>query len=276
MGFDFPIILDFTKIKFPSCDIKLRDLRFEINEDFFYDYDFGDHQRFALQIIKIVTVEKSSLPRLLSYSGQNIRQYPDTLMNTFIEFKKSTPSSTLFQYVKYIDYAKDYKNTIRFVHKDDFVTLKKWRKGNDKKKWEKAVVVLENLKKDVQTLSEKIERPVNEIQKWIHAFNANGLQGIITKRKKRDERKRNKKVKNRTKQIIEILHQKPKDFAINRGVWTLKMLAKVYQKKHGEQISGSSVARHLKILGYSIRKARSVLTSPNPNYREKVELLFRF
>jgi hypothetical protein len=48
-------------------------------------------------------------------------------------------------------------------------------------------------------------------------------------------------------------------------------LAKAYAGKYGEHVSRSSVSRALQQAGYSIKKARRVLTSPDPEYREKVE-----
>ena len=48
-------------------------------------------------------------------------------------------------------------------------------------------------------------------------------------------------------------------------------MAKAYAGKYGEQVSEASVSRALQQAGYSIKKARRVLTSPDPDYREKVE-----
>jgi hypothetical protein len=44
---------------------------------------------------------------------------------------------------------------------------------------------------------------------------------------------------------------------------------------HGQKISSSTVRTHLKVAGYRWKKSRRVLTSPDPEYREKVELLLR-
>jgi transposase len=274
LGFDFPIILDVPENTYVSCDVKLKTLQLKLNEQFFYEYDFGDLQQFSLRIIKIAEIsssQKASPPKLLSFAGNNIEQYPQIPINSFFEFCKQTPHSSLFDYIIYEDYSKSYKDQIRFIHKDDYATLKKWRKGNDRKRWQKSVVILENLEQSVQSLSEKIERPEKKISKWINTFNAFGLEGIDTKRKKRDESERNKIIQRRTKRILEILHQKPNNFAINRSNWTLKTLVEVYQAEYKEIISKSTIGRYLKNSDYSIKKAKTVLTSPDPDYREKVE-----
>ena len=77
------------------------------------------------------------------------------------------------------------------------------------------------------------------------------------------------------KALIEILHHKPNAFGINRSNWTLESLAEAYGKLYGQKPSTSTVGRLLKKAGYSLKKSRQVLTSPDPNYREKVELLLR-
>ena len=76
-----------------------------------------------------------------------------------------------------------------------------------------------------------------------------------------------------TRALIEILHHKPKVYGINRSNWTQGSLAVAFEKLYGQRPSKSTVGRLLKEAGLSWKKSRRVLTSPDPNYREKVELL---
>jgi hypothetical protein len=78
-----------------------------------------------------------------------------------------------------------------------------------------------------------------------------------------------------TKALIEILHHKPGSYGINRSNWSQESLAEAFEKLYGQRISKSTVSRLLKQAGLSWKKSRKVLTSPDPNYREKVELLLR-
>ena len=80
-------------------------------------------------------------------------------------------------------------------------------------------------------------------------------------------------VSDRTKRILEVFHHKPTAFGINRTSWTQPALLKAYEQSYGEIISRSTLARILRRAGYRWRKARRVLTSPDPSYHEKVELL---
>ena len=82
-----------------------------------------------------------------------------------------------------------------------------------------------------------------------------------------------KELRSATRALIEILHHKPKVYGINRSNWTLGSLAVAYEKLYGQKPSKSTVGRMLNEAGLSWKKSRRVLTSPDPNYREKVELL---
>jgi transposase len=78
-----------------------------------------------------------------------------------------------------------------------------------------------------------------------------------------------------TRALIEILHHKPSAYGINRSNWTQASLADAFGKLYGQRPSKSTVSRLLKQAGLRWKKSRKVLTSPDPNYREKVELLLR-
>jgi transposase len=77
----------------------------------------------------------------------------------------------------------------------------------------------------------------------------------------------------RTKRVLELLHHKPQNFGINRTSWTQPSLVRVYKAQFGESISRSGVARSIRDAGFAWKKAKRVLTSPDSQYREKVEVL---
>lgn len=77
----------------------------------------------------------------------------------------------------------------------------------------------------------------------------------------------------RTKRLLELLHHQPRAYGINRTSWTQRSLVAAYQDYYGESISNGTVGSLLRNAGYRWRKAKRVLTSPDPHYREKVELL---
>jgi transposase len=77
----------------------------------------------------------------------------------------------------------------------------------------------------------------------------------------------------KTNRILELLHNKPVFYGINRTNWTQPTLFDAYSRSFGETIARTALTRLLRQAGYRWRKARRVLTSPDPCYHEKVELL---
>ncbi len=59
----------------------------------------------------------------------------------------------------------------------------------------------------------------------------------------------------------------------NRASWCLKSLSNAYKQKFGSSISRSTISEYIRSQGYAFRKAKKVLTSPDPNYREKLQIL---
>jgi transposase len=101
-------------------------------------------------------------------------------------------------------------------------------------------------------------------------YGENGLRN----RKRRKFSNRTKAQATR-KQILEIFHNPPRTYGINRTNWTGKSLAKALFKQFGVTISGSTATRHLRKSGYTMRRARQVLTSSDPDYTAKVETLLQ-
>ena len=101
---------------------------------------------------------------------------------------------------------------------------------------------------------------------------AGGVQGSSATQGKPTE---HKELRSATRALIEILHHKPKVYGINRSNWTQGSLAVAFEKLYGQRPSKSTVSRLLKEAGLSWKKSRRVLTSPDPNYREKVESLLK-
>ncbi len=93
-----------------------------------------------------------------------------------------------------------------------------------------------------------------------------------------DQKPRHKKkidAKKKTNKILEIFHNRPRVYGINRASWTMTALAKAYERKHGEAISPRTAGRHIRNCGYSVKRSKQILTSTDPNYHDKVELLLK-
>jgi hypothetical protein len=66
-------------------------------------------------------------------------------------------------------------------------------------------------------------------------------------------------------------NETPQIHRINRASWSLKTLAQALEKQYGQPIDKSTLSEHVIAEGYTFKKARRVLTSPDPHYREKLQ-----
>jgi len=250
------------------------------NDQIVYHTDFGDEHIFLLTVTGVeTTTDKNCLPMVIGTMGKDLIQYEpqdsDGEIASRTEYmepggKQINPSlSTALKFRPNEIFKVD------FIAGKDKDTLDKWRRSKDKRRWEVAVSILENRSMSLEEISNKIERPVRQVREWILAFNYYGMEGMwqaIT-RKDRDKDARSERMEQRKKRLIEIIHHKPKFYDVNRSGWNLQSLAKVYSEQFGEKVSSQSVSRYLREAKFAIKKARRVLTSPDPDYREKVDNL---
>jgi transposase len=163
------------------------------------------------------------------------------------------------------------KYTIKSISENDLGTLRRWRLSSDRKKWEKAVVILDSHNgKSLNDLSTKIERSRRKIKSWLKAYEIKGLDGLQKPNRKRN-RRITQNIEIKKYNLIKLIHETPKNFGINRASWSLKTLSSAYLQKYGVTISTSMISEYIKSQGYVFRKAKKVLTSPDPNYREKLK-----
>ncbi|HME32936.1 MAG TPA: IS630 family transposase [Terriglobales bacterium] len=111
------------------------------------------------------------------------------------------------------------------------------------------------------------------IERWGASYRRHGEPGLCARtRRKFPNRTRARETKAR---ILEIFHSQPRTYGINRASWTGESLAKALYSKFRVTISGSTAIRHLRESGYTMRRARQVLTSSDPDYQAKVEVLLQ-
>jgi hypothetical protein len=74
--------------------------------------------------------------------------------------------------------------------------------------------------------------------------------------------------------IFALLHTPPKSHGINRTTWRRKDLHSVL-KRNGVQIGKNYLDLIIRNAGYRIRHTKTVLTSNDPQYREKVDAILK-
>ncbi len=135
----------------------------------------------------------------------------------------------------------------------------------------RAKIIL--LKDDGYTVPE-IRRATNRhdrsIRKWIHRFNENGIDGIVSKIHKHKPIKITNDIE---KKIIEVVTSNPRnDYGLSFSTWSLRVLAGYVSKELNmvDSISHTEIRKILLKYGIRYRQSKVTLgTSTDPEYHLK-------
>jgi transposase len=175
----------------------------------------------------------------------------------------------------YAEWAKttavQYKPVSSFeVSAADQNTLRQWRRSSDRRKWEKAAVLLDTAAgHSITTIARKIERTPEKIRSWLKIYNESGLAGLQQKQY-RTKAEVTAQIALKKENLIRLIHEAPLLHGFNRTSWRLKDLSVAYQRTYGSPVSVAMISVYIRSEGYVFRKARKVLTSPDPDFREKL------
>jgi transposase len=152
----------------------------------------------------------------------------------------------------------------------DQEVLRHWRRSSDRRKWEKAVVFLDIASgHSITALAGKIERTPEKIRRWLEIYKESGLAGL-QQRQYRTKAEVTAYIALKKENLIRLIHEAPQLHGFNRTSWRLKDLSVAYQRTYGSAVSVPMISVYIRSEGYVFRKARRVLTSPDPDFREKL------
>jgi transposase len=200
-------------------------------------------------------------------------------MPLWLAYHEQCPKGYKFETFKvlYLKWRKD-NNICLFAHRKvkeiferDKVLLQHWLDGFNHEEWRKAIVIKESFEGvPLFTISSEVKLTIRTMQKWIALYNESGLDGL--KRKISDTNARwIKPGEERTINLMKLLHETPKLHGLNRTSWRVKDLVTAYYNYFGSSISASWIGSCLRKNGFVFKKARMVLTSPDPKFREKLD-----
>jgi transposase len=166
-------------------------------------------------------------------------------------------------------------NLLSHIEPADLKTLYAWRHSNDRRKWQIAVALeMATQTAVVVHIQRKIESTHRTVTAWLDAYRKKGLAGLELP-KKLIPPVVAQRMKARHDQVVRLLHESPGTHGLNRTSWTITALHLRYNELYAPQVSWSQVAYTLKHNGYQFKKSRDVLTSQDPNFREKINRIQR-
>jgi transposase len=104
-------------------------------------------------------------------------------------------------------------------------------------------------------------------RKYLETFASSGLTGLFAHQTKSNRKFDNPSVKSA---VFKLLHAPPSNYGINRTTWTMAHLSSIL-KQSGCHASPKLISTIIKLAGYRWRRARIVLTSKDPDFREKLD-----
>jgi transposase len=107
---------------------------------------------------------------------------------------------------------------------------------------------------------------VKTYYKYLRTFKNGGHTALFARQTKSTRKFDNEAVK---QAVFGLLHEPPSNYGINRTTWIMPDLSRVLRET-GRPASPDVIRAITKAAGYRWRKARKVLTSIDPKYREKV------
>lgn len=135
---------------------------------------------------------------------------------------------------------------------------------------EQILKILQIVDASVLTVSETLELigiTRSSYYEWRKKFNLGGPENL---RPKNTVRTRKSDDENVRTAIFEILHSPPKCYDVNRTSWRMKDLRQVLLDMKGIDASYHVIRDIIRHAGYRWKKAKVVLTSNDPEYREKL------
>ena len=133
----------------------------------------------------------------------------------------------------------------------------------------RALAVLGHLRgMSIRAIAGSLRASRGAIQKHLDSYKQGGVPGLFERGKRRTPRKAQHE--ETQKAIFATLHAPPSEHGINRTTWRMTDLKKCLERK-GLTLSRDVIREVIKAAGYKWRKAKTVLTSHDPQYREKLQ-----
>jgi transposase len=120
------------------------------------------------------------------------------------------------------------------------------------------------------TIARNLGCATQSVRNAIHAFNTHGLAAVHAQ-SRRPKRTRLVLDAAKRERLRALLHQRPRSFGKPRSTWTLALAAEVCWEQGLTPYQGSleNIRQALKRLGVRWQRAKSWITSPDPQYARK-------
>ena len=143
-----------------------------------------------------------------------------------------------------------------------------WRKAA--RRWRQPGVIGQRTWRPRPRIARNVGCDDETVREIIKAFNARGV-AILTPGSRRSHHTQAAFPAGKAEKLKELLHQSPRTYGKETGVWTLELAAEIsfVQGLTAEQVSGETIRATLERLGVKWKRAKQWITSPDPAYARK-------
>lgn len=163
---------------------------------------------------------------------------------------------------------------VRKLSKIEGKELKKLLKSTNTRLYKRARVIrLSTQRLKAPEIAKIVDLHLNKVRKYIRRFNERGIVGLYQTFS--PGRPREIKPQQR-KEIIRLLKTKPSEFGVACNSWTLRGLCQIAARERiVKAISPEYMRRIIAEEGYSYKRSKRWITSPDPEYEFKKTALRR-
>jgi len=161
---------------------------------------------------------------------------------------------------------------VRKLEPKELRRLKQLLKANNLRLYKRArVIELSSKGLKATEIAGYVDLHLNKVRKWIRRFNQEGIESLLPRYSPGRPLKISLKGR---REIIKLLKTKPATLGLSLSSWSLRDLAKILQQRRiVKGISHIHLGRIIKAEGYSYKRSKRWITSPDPQYELKKTLL---
>jgi transposase len=140
------------------------------------------------------------------------------------------------------------------------------KRANDLKMWRRSVGVMNYIEgKKVVAIKDELGVDRSTVNNWLIWYNADGIEGLRTKKSTGAPPKLDAKKK---EELASMIEQGPQASGFTSGVWTGPMIARLIKKKFGVKYNDRYVPTLLHQMGFSVQRPRKRLARADAEAQE--------
>ncbi|MFD0765455.1 IS630 family transposase [Mucilaginibacter lutimaris] len=146
-----------------------------------------------------------------------------------------------------------------------------WRNAGSRERWQKATVILGSFaNRPLSEMMAQVEKTRDTLLIWIDHFKTGSI-ALLDKQHYTTSPDLLELVRVKQENLTKLLHQTPQLHGFNRASWRVADLCVAYQQVYQLPISRSCALENLHKMGLGYYKSRELLTSPDPDFRPKLD-----